>query len=136
MNTKLIGLALLFIVFGLSMAGFFGQATTNEKLSASPAKSFPTPESLPVYTATGILNTITRIINWIFTLLMLVVIVMVLVAGYFFVTGGGNPDQIGKARQILIYAMIGFAVAMISRGIIALVGVVLEQQIDMKTEWK
>ncbi len=112
MNKKLIGLVLLFIVFGLSMAGFFAQATQ--------------PATLPNYTATQVLALVGRITNWIFTILMAVVVIMVLVAGYLFVTGGGNPDQVGKARQVLIYAMIGFAVGMIARGIIALVAVILD----------
>lgn len=115
MNKKLIGLALLFIVFGLSMAGFFAQA----QITTQPA-------TLPNYTATQVLALVGRITNWIFTILMAVVVIMVLVAGYLFVTGGGNPDQVGKARQVLIYAMIGFAVGMIARGIIALVAVILD----------
>ena len=76
---------------------------------------------LPDFNADDMMSLITNIVNWVFSFLMLVVVVMVLVAGYMFVTGGSNPEQVGKARSILMYSLIGFAIAMLARGIIALV---------------
>lgn len=89
------------------------------------------PQEIPQMDARQTLAVITRITNWIFTFLMVVVVIMVIVSGYLFVTGGGNPDQVAKARQVLIYALIGFAVAMIARGIIALVGVVIGREVTL-----
>ena len=83
------------------------------------------PEELPEFSAQDVLDLVVRITNWIFTFLIAVVVIMVLVAGYMFVTAGGNPDQQAKARMVLIYALIGFAVGMIARGVIALVAAVM-----------
>ncbi|MCD5396384.1 MAG: pilin, partial [Candidatus Pacebacteria bacterium] len=83
------------------------------------------PAQLPRWDAREVLNLVTRITNWIFTFLIAVVVIMVLVAGYMFVTAGGNPEKQGKASKILIYALIGFAVGMLARGVIALVAAVI-----------
>ena len=86
----------------------------------------PTPTAqIPTWYPTEVLALVTTITNWIFTFLIAVVVIMVLVAGYMFVTGGANPEQVGKARNILMYALIGFAVAMLARGIIAIVAAVI-----------
>lgn len=89
------------------------------------------PEKIPKMTAQEVLQVISRITNWIFTFLMVVVVIMVVVAGYLFVTGGGNPDQVAKARQMLIYALVGFAVAMVARGIIALVSMIIAKPVEL-----
>lgn len=94
-----------------------------------------TPAKIPTMSAQEVLQIVTRIVNWFFTFLMVVVVVMVIASGYIFVTGGGDPGKVTKARQILIYALIGFTVAMIARGIIALVSMVIGKgTVDLPTE--
>ena len=115
---------------GILLAGVLSLAAQSIVLAG--AATGPTPEVLPTWTATGVLRLITRITNWIFTFLIAIVVIMVLVSAYMFVTAGGNPDQQAKARMILIYALIGFAVGMIARGIIALVSAV----IGRTAEWR
>jgi len=66
---------------------------------------------------TGLVN----IINYAFGFLIAVSVLMFIIAAFLFVTGGGNPEQIKSARRWLIYAAIGLAVAVISRGLVALV---------------
>ena len=94
-------------------------------LLAAPMVLAQDPESLPSWTSTQVLQLVTRITNWIFTFLIAVVVIMVLISGFLFVTAGGNPDTQTKARNFLIYALVGFAVGMIARGVIALVSAVI-----------
>ena len=112
MNKKLLA--------GILLTGVFLLATQSVVLAGGPQ-----PATLPQWTAQQVINLVVRITNWIFTFLIAVVVIMVLVAGYMFVTAGGNPDQQAKARTVLIYALIGFAVGMIARGIIALVAAIM-----------
>lgn len=51
-----------------------------------------------------------RIINAILGLLGIVATVLVLYAGFMWMTAGGNDEQVGKARKILISAVIGLAI--------------------------
>ncbi|MBU1045542.1 hypothetical protein KJ616_00245 [Patescibacteria group bacterium] len=76
---------------------------------------------------TGLVN----IINYAFGFLIVVSVLMFIIAAFLFVTGGGNPEQIKSARRWLIYAAIGLAVAVISRGLVALVGVMIGADITI-----
>jgi len=62
-----------------------------------------------------------RIVNWLFTILLVVAAIFIVVAGYYFVTATGNPETVSKARNFVLYALIGVAVAVASRGLVALV---------------
>lgn len=47
--------------------------------------------------------------------------IMIVIAGFLFVTGGGNPDQVRRAKEILLYTVIGIAVIGVSRGLIEVI---------------
>jgi hypothetical protein len=92
------------------------------------------PSKLPDWTQQDMIEMVNRITNWAFTALLAIVVIMVIVAGIMFTTAGGNPDAQTKARTILLYALVGFAVGMIARGIIALVTMIMGQSIP-DTPW-
>jgi hypothetical protein len=58
---------------------------------------------------------------YIFGFLIVVVVLMLMISAYMFVTAGGNPEQVTKAKNFLIYALIGLAVAVLARGLVGLV---------------
>jgi hypothetical protein len=120
----LAGITLLTLI-AFPLGGVF--ATDSQNLNTNPDTPIGgvTPEGVPNVSATGMIQLIRRIVNWVFTALLAVVFVMILVAAFMFVTGGGNPDNVTKARQILIMALVGFAVAMLAQGIVALVSAIL-----------
>ena len=66
-----------------------------------------------------IISLMNRIGNWIFTGLMILAAIFLVIAGYFFITAGGNPENVNKARQMLINALIGVAVGVGARGLVA-----------------
>lgn len=61
-----------------------------------------------------LVTAITDIANSIGTILMAVAVMMVMYSAYLFVTGGGNEKQITSARSILVYGVIGVAVALLA----------------------
>ena len=62
-----------------------------------------------------------RIVDWLFTILLVVAAIFIIIAAYYFVTASGNPETVSKARNFVMYALIGIAVAVASRGLVALV---------------
>jgi amino acid transporter len=54
-------------------------------------------------------------------LLLIVGVIVIVVAGYNFVLSEGDPDKVKKAKDMIIYTMIGIAVALLATAIIGLV---------------
>jgi len=73
--------------------------------------------------AVTLLETIT---DWFFTILMVVAVIFIILAAWTFLTAGGNPDSVTRARQMLVYALIGVAVAVLAKGLPILVQTLLE----------
>ena len=63
------------------------------------------------------LDTIDVITDWIFAVLMLVAVIYLVLAAYQFITGGGDPSKVTEARQKLLYAVIGIALALAASGV-------------------
>jgi FtsH-binding integral membrane protein len=57
---------------------------------------------------------------------MTVAAIFILVSAWTFLTAGGNPDSITKARQMLIYALVGVVVAVLAKGLPILIQSILE----------
>ncbi len=51
--------------------------------------------------------------------------IVILWAGILFVTSGGNQAQIGKAKQALLYAVIGIGIVLAGNGLILVIKAVL-----------
>ena len=52
-------------------------------------------------------------------------VLLIMIGGFTIMTAAGNPEKITKGRKIIIYAIIGFAIMAISRGILALIYLIL-----------
>lgn len=70
--------------------------------------------------ADTLVTKITTLINWFAWFVALVSVVMGLYAGFLFITARGETSQLTTARQTLVWAVIGIAVAVISFSIILL----------------
>jgi hypothetical protein len=62
-----------------------------------------------------------QIINILLGLIIMAAVVVIIVAGFRMVAGGGNPDQITKAKKTIIWAIVGLAVALMSFVIIEII---------------
>ncbi|MBU4078277.1 pilin, partial [Patescibacteria group bacterium] len=67
-------------------------------------------------------------IETIFGMLMALAVLIIIIGGYVMVTSGGIPLRFDKGKKIVIWALIGFAVSAVSRGIIALVEMIIGKQ--------
>lgn len=68
---------------------------------------------------------IMNIIDFFFTIALALVPLIIVLAGIFMVTSTGNPEQFEKGKKIIIYALIGLVIILISKGLIALIEQVL-----------
>jgi hypothetical protein len=70
-------------------------------------------------------ETLEKIANWLFYILLFVAAIFIVIAGVSFVTAQGDPEKFKKAKDTVLYAVVGIVVALLSRGIVALVNTVL-----------
>lgn len=70
-------------------------------------------------------TSITLIINYFLGLLGLIAIAFLIYAGVLMVTSGGSDDQVGKARKIITYAVVGIIIIILSATIVQFVSGVL-----------
>lgn len=68
-----------------------------------------------------VMAALNRIVDWLFAILIAVAAIAIVIAGYYFVTAAGNPEQITKARNFILYALIGVMVGLLARGMVVLV---------------
>ena len=61
------------------------------------------------------------IITWAFGILLVSGVLVLISAGYVLVTAGGNPDRTKQGKRWIAYALVGLSVAVLARGIVALV---------------
>jgi uncharacterized membrane protein YidH (DUF202 family) len=83
------------------------------------AQLFPQPDHLPKVDATD--AKLKAIINIIFSILGATALLIITIAGFRFVIHQGDPQEVTKQRNSIIYAFIGLVVALASWGIVNLV---------------
>ena len=66
----------------------------------------------------GLLGNVT---DGLFVVLTVMAALTIVFAGYIFLTAGGDPEKVKKAREFVLYALIGVAVAFSARALVGLV---------------
>jgi len=59
-----------------------------------------------------------KAVNWFFNFVIIIGIIFIIYAGYTYVTSGGDAGKTKKAMQMLMYALIGFAIALLAKALI------------------
>lgn len=94
-------------------------------LKTTPPANFFPPESKVCIcnplTTIKFTDVVDRILNILFFVAIAVAPIMILVAGFKFLTGGGNPETLQGARQMLIWTAVGFGIILLSKGIVFIV---------------
>ena len=72
-----------------------------------------------------LLNSLYSVINWIFFFFLAIAILIGVLAGYMFMTAAGDPGKVEKARNLLMYMIIGLIVAAVAKVIPTLVRTVV-----------
>lgn len=101
------GLMLAFIV--LVPVGVFGAADDDD--------DFVTEEAPTLSVETAINN----VTNWTFVFVLTIAVLFLIFAGFQFITAGGDPEKLNKARSSLFYGAVGVGVAVMARGLVSFV---------------
>lgn len=80
-------------------------------------------EIAPTIVTTGaeLITKIEYIGNWIFTVLLAIAAIFLIIAGVMWLGAAGNPEGITKARTMLINSLIGLAIALFAKGMVAVI---------------
>ena len=68
-----------------------------------------------------LINTIYTVTDWVFYVLLIVVVLIIVFGAFYFVTAAGDPEKATKGRQLIVYALIGFIIALLARLIPAVI---------------
>jgi len=68
-----------------------------------------------------LLNSVNKIFNWIFVVIVALVGIMVIIGAFTIITAGGSAENVGKGRNYILFAMIGMVVALLAKVIPAIV---------------
>lgn len=71
-----------------------------------------------------------RVIDWIIYLSIFVTVIMIIVAGVMYVTAGGNTDRVKMASRTLVYALVGFAIVLLSKALALIIASALGANIN------
>jgi len=80
-----------------------------------------TPSSISAVSQSNLGTAVQTIINYALGFLGLVAVAFIIYGGVLLVTSGGNDEAMGKAKKILMYAVIGIVIIMLSYTIVTFV---------------
>lgn len=64
---------------------------------------------------------IDKIISFIFYIAVIVAPLMIIIGAFYILTAGGDPKRVGTGKNIVIYTLIGLAIILFARGLIAMI---------------
>lgn len=70
---------------------------------------------------TKIEDIIENVLNYVFYGALIIAPLMIIIGAILFMTSGGNPGMVDKAKKIIFWSIIGFLIITASRGIISLI---------------
>jgi len=74
----------------------------------------------PIQTTDDIISIIIGLVNWVAWFVALVAVLFGLYAGILFITAGGDDEKLTKAKNILLYSIVGIVVAILAFSIVAI----------------
>lgn len=88
-------------------------------LLLTPARVFAQDGGIPVEQPSrspggSLTSLITTISNTILLLVGVIAVLFLIIGGFQYIASAGNPEQIGKAKQTIMYAIIGIIVALLA----------------------
>jgi len=72
-----------------------------------------------------LLQALDTLTNWLFTLLLIVAVIFLIIAAFTFISAQGDPEKVTKARNFVLYALIGVAVAVAAKALVAFVQMIM-----------
>ena len=64
---------------------------------------------------------IDAIIKFIFYIAVVVTPLMIIIGAFYILTAAGDPKKIGTGKNVIIYTLVGLAIILLARGLIAMI---------------
>ena len=93
---------------------------TQEVIDTIPDCSTLTPNATTSYADNAIccaMDKVFLVTNWIFFFIVALSIIFILYGGFLIVAAGGSEERVTKGRMFIMWALIGFAVAILARAL-------------------
>ena len=71
---------------------------------------------------------VNNIINFLFTLAIALVPLMILIGAFYIMTAGGDTNRVTTGKNIILYALIGFFIILLAKGIVSVIEQILGVQ--------
>ncbi len=110
------------IYIDLPTAGALFSIPLTVATPSQPAPSTPGGNPLVATSIDSLIRFTANFIYWLGTGIALIVLAL---GGFLFLTSGGDPRNISRARNTIFYSLLGFAIMSLARGIIQLVLVLI-----------
>lgn len=98
-----------------------GIGTVTPGLGGTANTSVGIPEITNPFKTDSATGLASKAITVIFSFIVVAAVVVIIISGFRMVTGGGNPDQLKKAKTGITWALIGLVVAFMAFAIVSLV---------------
>jgi hypothetical protein len=95
--------------------------TVGEKGVTCPIDGKPVENASPDWGMICFINTVDTITNWIFYVMTAIAVLLFIYGGLSHMIAMGDPDKASKARQVIIYAIIGLIIALVAKIVPAIV---------------
>lgn len=76
-----------------------------------------TPPTPPITSGEDIVAVLEGITVWLYTIVGTLAILMLIIGGIMYMTAGGDEEKVGKAKNVLKYAVIGLVIALLAYGV-------------------
>ena len=90
-----------------------------------PAEETVTPASHDAWAIICFINTINRVTQIAFALIMAIVVILVLAGGFFILTGGAKEENVGKGKKLITFAIVGAIVALFAYVVPGLISLIV-----------
>ena len=114
------GILFLFILFTINL--FFAVSVGAD--TATPDTVSGESKGIDL-TLDDVVSIIQKVAGYFYSIAIALAVIITIYVGILFFTAGGDDQQVGKAKKMMIWLIIGIAILLIGRGIITLVENVL-----------
>lgn len=85
------------------------------------------PQGVPK-TLADLYAVLCNIANWFFAFVLVLAVIALIYAGLLFFTAGGSEDKVKRSKTLLLYALVGIVIALLSKSLVIVVGSFLNIQ--------
>ena len=79
-----------------------------------------------ISTVGSLVDTVRFVVRWVYIIFFIVAVLMILSAAFTYLTAAGNEEKVKKARDMIIYAAVAVAVALLAVGFEQIIRTFLE----------